>query len=823
MKLFTKVKIIILIFIVFIPLHAVCVEMTSMEPDVLDENEKKLELHSFNFHQDFEDIDLFLNWTSNGTYSINFKGLTSEKASSGTKSFKLDITFNTATYVYYKIPVRIPTPSYGELSLKGDIWISRIENSAVSLGSSVSIYPAPKSGINVIGWQKKNSQKWVTQSIDLINSNQKKAESLISKYYANAHTSDTGVWTTLIGLYLSGSPGSRITVYIDNLNITGFVPSGEDYGNISKEKWNDYLYSTQKILDQFNKESASLDDQTREIIQSASEKNILTPEEYDYITAAIAEKNNSDSIISYPWNPMSREQILPDTFPIPTEMGDTIIMRGCVDEFEPSSFIIRAKKDLKNVILDSSDLVNQEDQVIDTDNINIRLVKCWYQASRSVGNKNERILVPELLLKNDNLVRIDTKEKKNYLLVNLNEKEQYIDITSTSAQLPETATFFDSDKLLPFDLNENENKQIWISVKIPPGTEPGSYKGKITIRNQENNSELTSLHLIFEVLPFSLSAPLLDYGLYYRGVLKNENPSVVNSEKKSLDQYKIELINMKEHGVVYPSLYQGDTDMEMLRQSLFIRRELGLPKDKLFVLAVGTSNASSDNGLELLFSRIEKWKKVISEFDYQQLYIYGKDEAKGDELLSQRDAMQVAHKAGAKVFVSCYEGAVDIVGDLLDLPVIGGPFKKDEVSKWHSLSKYVYIYGNPLAVIEDPDIFRRNYGFALLCSQYDGAMNYAYQHSFGHIWNDYDHSKYRDHVFAYPTSKGVIDTVQWEGFREGVDDVRYLTTLLEKMGSVIDSELCELINQESDLDAVRGQIIDRIVKLNLVPPFLMIK
>ena len=40
---------------------------------------------------------------------------------------------------------------------------------------------------------------------------------------------------------------------------------------------------------------------------------------------------------------------------------------------------------------------------------------------------------------------------------------------------------------------------------------------------------------------------------------------------------------------------------------------------------------------------------------------------------------------------------------------------------------------------------------------------------------------YRDHVFAYPTLNGVIDTIQWEGFREAVDDVRYLTTLCARI------------------------------------------
>lgn len=31
---------------------------------------------------------------------------------------------------------------------------------------------------------------------------------------------------------------------------------------------------------------------------------------------------------------------------------------------------------------------------------------------------------------------------------------------------------------------------------------------------------------------------------------------------------------------------------------------------------------------------------------------------------------------------------------------------------------------------------------------------------------------------TYPTVNGVVDTIQWEGFREAVDDVRYVSTLV---------------------------------------------
>ena len=74
-------------------------------------------------------------------------------------------------------------------------------------------------------------------------------------------------------------------------------------------------------------------------------------------------------------------------------------------------------------------------------------------------------------------------------------------------------------------------------------------------------------------------------------------------------------------------------------------------------------------------------------------------------------------------------------------------------------------------------LFRRNYGIEMWKYGYDGVMIYAYQHSMGSIWNDFDHKIYRDHVMAYPTVEGVIDTLAWEALREAKDDVRYINSL----------------------------------------------
>jgi hypothetical protein len=102
-------------------------------------------------------------------------------------------------------------------------------------------------------------------------------------------------------------------------------------------------------------------------------------------------------------------------------------------------------------------------------------------------------------------------------------------------------------------------------------------------------------------------------------------------------------------------------------------------------------------------------------------------------------------------------------------------------------------------------------------------MDYAYQHGFGdHIWNDFDHERFRDHVFAYPTSNGIIDTIQWEGFREAVDDVRYLATLVllkNAQKEQILSWLRPMLTDQVNMYELRGQLINEILpKANLNTP-----
>jgi len=516
----------------------------------------------------------------------------------------------------------------------------------------------------------------------------------------------------------------------------------------------------------------------------------------------------------YPWEPINQTKILPTTFPLPATAGRSLSIQASRGQFEPASFIIRSgNNSLSGIKISTSDLIGTAQQKIPASAVDIRLVKCWYQSGDGeIMKHNKMVLVPELLLRDDSLVRVDLIKQMNYLKVSLNETEQYIDISSPDAIFPDNAAIKDADTLQPFDLDAHTNKQVWVTVHVPSDTPSGDYSGNIQITAP--GEDVITLSLNVTVLPFDLPQPALEYSIYYTGRLTSAFQKVVNSNWKTADQYVAEMVNMKNHGIVSPTLYQGLDSL--VNQALDIRKQVGIGGDSLYILGTTTGNSTDAASLTALSNKVSQWLTLATLYSYKNTYIYGIDEASGYKLASERTAWETVQSTGALLFVACYKDAVDIVGDLLDLAVLSGAFDPITVDKWHKLGKKVFIYANPAAGVEDPLIYRQNCGLALWLAGYDGVMDFAYQAAYGNIWNDFDHNpnipEWRDIVFTYPTTNGVIDTIQWEGFRQGVDDVRYLTALLNKQDkATVKQWLGGQLKSNSDLGSVRKAIINKII------------
>lgn len=284
--------------------------------------------------------------------------------------------------------------------------------------------------------------------------------------------------------------------------------------------------------------------------------------------------------------------------------------------------------------------------------------------------------------------------------------------------------------------------------------------------------------------------------MYYRAQLSKRG-ATISSDYKDEQQLAAELKDMLNHGVTNPNIYQSINDLEYLDRYLSIRSEVGMSNRVIYYYGIRTGLNKKNLKLDNIINQINRITPVFKKNGVEVLYIYGIDEAEGSLLSSQRQLWSELRKKGIKIFVAGYKKTFELIGDQLDLLVFAGAPDITEADKLHSVGHKIYSYNNPQVGAENPYIYRKNYGLEIWRAGFDGVMTYAYQASFRSIWNDFDHLRFRDHNFVYPTVNGVIGTIAWEGFREAVDDVRYITTLEKAINDSknIGEESARLINE----------------------------
>ncbi|MCP4612729.1 MAG: hypothetical protein GY845_28880, partial [Planctomycetes bacterium] len=551
------------------------------------------------------------------------------------------------------------------------------------------------------------------------------------------------------------------------------------------------------------------------------------------------------------------DKILPTSSISSGYISNQISIAASPSEFEPASFVVRANQNISDLQVQASSLTGASGS-IPSGNVDIRVIKCWYQSAETII-RGSKVLTPELLLKDDSLVKVENGE--NYLKVS----GDYYWISGPDGipdvyVAPKSADFpvQDSATLQPVDIPANTNKQFWITVEAPDNATAGDYSGTITLTTPSGTVGQIQLNL--RVLPIELSESMVTPSIYNWSRLGEPGTQwedgTISYIYKSETQFEAEIQNLADHGITNPAVNQGwgsdyavpSRDETMLRKVLQIRQDAGMLDDTLYYLGLTPHGYQSPTEVAEVIS-------VANDYGINNVYVYGVDEALSrqggtvqqaiDRLNNQRDSWNAIRAAGGKIFTSglrqgfCsddrWPGNFGFMGDIQDMLVCFGCYpgqdspnspclSSDEAALWHSEGHQIFAYHNPQAGPEKPGKYRRNFGLALWQANYDGMMDFSYQTRMGHIWNDFDHY-YRDHNFTYPTVDGVIDTVQWEGQREGIDDLRYVATLLDtidtakaqgKNTSSAENYLASLKSSDlttRDMDSVRSEIIDHILSL----------
>jgi hypothetical protein len=187
-----------------------------------------------------------------------------------------------------------------------------------------------------------------------------------------------------------------------------------------------YLFVVGKKQDIYHALKADLhqqvDAQLARVLTGNVQQKILEPAAHRFTAL---EQRRGYTI--FPVDPMEMQS--PNRVPVTGEVDRPLSVFLTPGQYEPASFIIHALKDVKQLKLEISDLRNGEG-VVKASCIDPYIIKCWYRQPRlQLAASGQRILVPDLLLKDDALITVDHENKDNYIRADIDGKSRYFCIS----------------------------------------------------------------------------------------------------------------------------------------------------------------------------------------------------------------------------------------------------------------------------------------------------------------------------------------------------------------------------------------------------------
>lgn len=504
-------------------------------------------------------------------------------------------------------------------------------------------------------------------------------------------------------------------------------------------------------------------------------------------------------------------------------------------ECEAASFVVEAADTVAGLAFTPAALADGA-RTLPAEQIDLRIVKCWYQGATAwqsgAGGADGRRLIPELLLRDDSLVQADPNRQTN-----LRRTEKgVLDLSDPLPQGPGELPVADAATLRPVAIRRGESRQFWLTVKVPAGQPPGLYRGEIAVR--ADGRAWPPLRLAVRVLPFSLPPPesYVRPGSAYLtalgggGDLATAGGATVRARTEA--QLLVEFRNRREHNELHPLFSDPACPEETFRTLVRLRREAGLAIRPILGLGYACPVDPGDptGAAHFAETAIHPLLRLVNEVcGHRELYLVGRDAA-GEDLSRQRAWWEAALDTGARIMTWGWDGHYRAMGDLIDLHARRGAPDRMQALSWHRSGGRVVQGGDPVGGLENPERSRRSFGFLAYQACYDGVVGERYWDE--RPWEEFDPSRNRPRNMVYPTIDGVIDTLAWEGFREGIDDIRYATLLKRMAWSVLGQirapahararealHLLELMDARSaNLDTLRLELVAAILDLQALGP-----
>ena len=496
------------------------------------------------------------------------------------------------------------------------------------------------------------------------------------------------------------------------------------------------------------------------------------------------------------WAPLSLfEPVLPTSLPPVAGLSADLAVTACAEQVQAATFCIYSQTDLSDVTVSVPADLQGVRRTLPRSLVNVAVVKVWPRSgSGSLRDADTAGLTPELLVKDDR----------------------------TALSGPAPAVRLTGPAVC--DIAADTSKQFWVTVTVPRGTFPGAYTGRLVVAGK--GLPPTAVRLSLTVLPLRLLSPAKQYGMDLRSRL-DPAPAVLPSadghdlvtDFVSPGTLDAQLADLTAHGFTVASLYDSP---DMLWNAVDAYKAHGL--------------GSSYN--------LYKGKGDPQTIDSQRgahaapPLIYYTDPEPNDLARARMAPLAKAHLPNATYIP--HQTDYDALASNSDIVVysINSEYAQQLLRTKGQRLSMLHDWWYWSATDENAKLNRVNAGYLLWRSGLYGAYLPDYQTVFG--TDPYDETSagappskaaYRPLMLTYPVQNGVLDTVQWEACREGVTDVRYLTTMFSALRECKDNHVAPALVSSAetyvktfldkplaalpgaDYDVTRSKVADYTIKL----------
>lgn len=553
----------------------------------------------------------------------------------------------------------------------------------------------------------------------------------------------------------------------------------------------------------------------------------------------------------YAVNPYAAEQFTPYHLPEKGAPGETMRLFAAPDQqVSGSALVVALKASLTVAGVRVGALRTKDGMSFPAKSVDVKLVKRWFRCGGAwisyIGDKRQRHLTSDLLVNDDALVKVDEWRERNYLRLDYPEGTRYVDVSDPdaghldqrfNAQVP----FRDAETVQPVTIGEyGRTQQFLLTFDVGKDVKSGLYTGEVEFVGAG------SMRVELNILPIELPEQGSPYGNLSRSYISLVNcfpPPVGRTLAEKEESIRRAFRAVKGHRLVHTAsmwdtpeyLRLGKEECMIAPDRVFSHRMAWIPDWRSFYPGRSVSSLTEADR-EAAEKVVERQLAPSVDFlmryfpDHPDTYaiFFSEDSYYYDLVGTQEGQAAVAHRLGYKVYGHTMGNADEVViaGDLEDL-MADTSISPKAAEMWHEAGGEMINYADPFPGSENPAIFRRKLGLEMYKAGYDGDMMHECI-NLPEPFNEFLGGRYRNFCMGIPQQGGVIWKLAYDGMREAMNDVRYLTALKKAATKLREDPrpevsreakrqlvwLAALDGKTADPDMVRAAAADRILILN---------